>query len=95
MEILAAEQKERNILEIHLTRMSNKVNNVMTQSKALNHDDMGELIFDLLNVDYKQCAGFNYTSGRYDYREIKFKPGVGYQLYKKLWKNPKQNWPVP
>ena len=70
VEILAAEQQERNILEIHLTRMSSKVNNVMTKAKALTNDDLGELIFDLLNVDYKQCAAFKYTSGRYEYREV-------------------------
>ena len=64
VEILASEQEERNILEIHLTRMSSMVNNVMTQAKALNHDDIAELIFDLLNVDYKQCVGFYYNKPR-------------------------------
>ena len=81
VEILASEQEERNILEIHLTRMSSMVNNVMTQAKALNHDDIAELIFDLLNVDYKQCVGFNYNTGNYGTREIKFKSGIDLTPY--------------
>ena len=80
-EIIASEQKERNILEIYLTTTSSKVKNVMTKAKALTNDDLGELIFDLLNVDYKQCAAFNYTTGRYKYREVKFKPGVDLSPY--------------
>ena len=80
-EILASEHQERNILEIHLTRLSTEENNVMTKVKALTYDDLGELIFDVLNVDYSQCAGFNYTTGRYDTREIKFKSGVDLSPY--------------
>ena len=82
-EIIASENQERNILEIHLIRLSTKENNVMTKSKALTFDDLGELIFDVLNVDYNECAGFNYTTGRYDTREIKFKPGVDLSPYVK------------
>ena len=80
-EILASEQANRNILEIHLNRLSIEENNVTTRAKALTHDDLGELIFDVLNVDYKDCLGFNYSTGKYDTREIKFKPGVDLTPY--------------
>ena len=44
--------------------------------KSLTHDDLAELIFDVLNINYTMCIGFNYTTGRYSVREVKFKPGV-------------------
>ena len=68
-EIIAEEKQHRNILEIHLVRCT-------PSSKGLNFDDIGELIFDVLNVDPTQCYGFNYSTGRYNTREIKFKSGV-------------------
>ena len=73
-EIIAAEKDNRNILEINLTRLQSNV-------KSLNYDDLGELIFDVLNVDYSLCLGFNYTTGRYGTREVKFKPGVDISPY--------------
>ena len=82
-EIMATEKQDRNILEIHLNRMSNTEpdSNVSSKAKALTYDDLGELIFDILLVDYSQCMGFNYTTGKYEVREIKFKPGVDLSPY--------------
>ena len=68
-EIIASEQENRNILEIHVTKQGPNV-------KSLSHDDLAELIFDVLNIDYTSCLGFNYTTGRYSVREVKFKSGV-------------------
>ena len=51
------------------------------RARALTFDDLGELIFDILNVDQSQCLGFNYSTGRYDTREIKFKPDVDITPY--------------
>ena len=49
--------------------------------KCLNFDDIGELIFDVLKVDPSQCHGYNYSTGRYNTREIKFKTGVDISPY--------------
>ena len=68
-EIIASEQENRNILEIHLAKNEPNV-------KSLTHDDLAELMFDVLNINYTMCIGFNYTTGRYSVREVKFKPGV-------------------
>ena len=73
-EILAAESTQRNILEIHLIRINNDQNDAQSTGRNLNFDDLGELIFDVLNINPDDCLGFNYSTGRYDTREIKFKP---------------------
>ena len=75
-EIIAEEKKQRNILEIHLVKKAATVENETFRPKSLTFDDLGELLFDVLNVDPSQCIGFNYSTGRYDTREVKFKPGV-------------------
>ena len=52
-----------------------------SKAKALTHDDLGELIFDVLNVDYKDCLCFNYSRGKCETREKKFKSGVDLTPY--------------
>ena len=80
-EIIASEKQQRNILEINLTKLSTSENNTVTKSKPLNFDDLAELVFDVLKIDHKLCAGFNYSTGRYDTREVKFNPGVDLSPY--------------
>ena len=45
-------------------------------AKPLSHDDLAELIFDILLINFNQCLEFKYSTGRYSVREVKFKPGV-------------------
>ena len=80
-EILATERTNRNILEINLVSLTKTENNVVTRSKALTFDDLGELVFDVLNIDPSLCLGFNFSTGRYVTREIKFKQGVDISPY--------------
>ena len=80
-QIIADEEVNRNILEIHVYRMNTIVNSAETKAKSLTFDDLGELVFDVLNVDPALCLGFNYSTGRYDTKEIKFKPGVDISPY--------------
>ena len=80
-EILASEQ-QRNILEINITRMNiTDGNGGSTRAKALNFDDLAELIFDVLKIDHNLCAGYNYSTGRYETWDVKFKPGVDLSTY--------------
>ena len=75
-EIIAAERHNRNILEIHLVKQEPNI-------KPLSHDDLAELLFDVLHIDYNQCLGFNYSTGRYSVREVKFKPGIDISTFVK------------
>ena len=80
-QIIAEDKQNRNILEIHLVKNATNDSNETVRVKALTYDDLAELIFDVLNVDQSQCIGFNYSTGRYNIREIKFKPGVDLSPY--------------
>ena len=79
-EIVASEKSNRNILEIKLKKIATDDENVV-KVKPLSFDNLGELVFDVLNIDHAQCVGFNYSTGRYDTREIKFRPGVDISPY--------------
>ena len=79
-EIIASEKTERNILEIKLKKIAADDENGV-KMKPLSFDNLGELVFDVLTIDHTQCIGFNYSSGRYDTREIKFKSGVDISPY--------------
>ena len=76
-QIIEDEKKDRNILEIQLNR-----NNVMNtdgstgKAKNITYEDLGELLFDILKINPEDCISFNFNSGRYDQREIKFKPDI-------------------
>ena len=78
-EIIATEKSNRNILEIKLKKIATDDENVKV--KPLSFDNLGELVFDVLSIDPAQCIGFNYTSGRYDTREIKFRSEVDISPY--------------
>jgi hypothetical protein len=44
-------------------------------------DDLGELIFDIIKIDPRDCIGFDYNTGRYDTRQIKMKPSIDNSAY--------------
>ena len=81
-QIVEDEKKERNILEIVLQKL-NVVNDdgSVTKPKSLTFEDIGELLFDVLLIKPEDCVSFNFSSGRYDLREVKFKPGVSTLSY--------------
>ena len=73
-QIIEQELKNRNILEIHLRKTT-------TNPKNITFDELGDFIFDVLKVNPTDCIGFDYTTGRYDTREIKFKPNIDLEPY--------------
>ena len=76
-QILEQEKANRNILEIHLTKTSWTNEQGKTEKpKNLTFDDLGEFIFDKLKVSPSECSGFDYTTGRYDSRQIKLKANI-------------------
>ena len=81
-EIMSDQMKNRNILEIILT----KIEKTDSEGKVFKHknltfDEIGAFLFDILKISPSDCLRFNYTTGRYDTREIMFKPGVDLSAY--------------
>ena len=81
-EIIAEEKSNRNIIQIHLKKITEvQENGDSIKPRSLNFDDLGELIFDILGINYDDCLSFNFSSGRYDTREVKIKPGIDVTPY--------------
>ena len=82
-QILEDEKSQRNILEIQIQKMNilNEDDETVQKAKNLTFEDFGELMFDILKINPEDCISFNLSSGRYDLREIKFKPGVSTSSY--------------
>ena len=76
-QIISEEKANRNIIEITLKKIITK-NEDGTEAKPVNltFDDIGEFIFDILKINPDDCLAFDYNTGRYDTRQIKFKPGT-------------------
>ena len=75
-QILEDEKKQRNILEIQLNRNNVTTNETTGKAKNLTYEDIGELLFDVIEIKPEDCISFNFNSGRYDQREVKFKPDI-------------------
>ena len=82
-QILEDEKSQMNILEIQIQKMNilNEDDETVQKAKNLTFEDFGELMFDILKINPEDCISFNLSSGRYDLREIKFKPGVSTSSY--------------
>ena len=79
-QILAEASSNRNILEIHLKKnISNDEHR--TKPANLTFDQLGELIFDHLQIKREDCLRFNFTTPRYDTREVVLKPSVDISPY--------------
>lgn len=76
-QILEDEKKDRNILEIQLNcNTITSESGSQSKAKNLTYEDIGELLFDILEINPEDCISFNFNTGRYDQREIKFKPKI-------------------
>ena len=77
-EIISEERRNRNILEITLTKMTttDPATGRTHTRKNLSFDEIGAFLFEVLKIKPSDCLRFNYTSGRYDTREVMFKPGI-------------------
>ena len=81
-EIIASEKVNRNIVQIYLKKIPQwQQNGDYFNPKSLNYDDLGEFIFDIVKINFKDCLSFNFNSGRYDSREIKFKQEIDVTPY--------------
>ena len=74
--ILEEEQRDRNIIELQISKVDiEDEDGIPTKPKPLTYEDLGEFLFDVLEIDPANCISFNFSSGRYDLREVKFIPG--------------------
>ena len=83
-QIIEDENSQRNIIEIQLQRMNTNSDGQSISPKSLTYEDIGELLFDTLEIDPEECISFNFNSGRYDLREVKFKPNIDTSKYMRL-----------
>ena len=82
-EIIATQKSQRNVLEIKMkkTNQDNRAAMDHTIVKNLTFDDVSELIFEIINIQFEECIGVDYFTGRYDTREVMLKPDVDYSKY--------------
>ena len=72
-QIMEQEQANRNILDINIYKIKT---NEEKPPKNLSFDDLGDLIFDVLKISPNDCLSFDFTTGRYDTRQLKLKPQI-------------------
>ena len=75
-QILEDEKRNQNILEIHIRKQVHIENNEQSKPRNLTFDELSIFIFDILHIKPEDIVAIDYTTGRYDHREIKLKPGV-------------------
>ena len=76
-QILEEEKRNRNILELKITKIiSQDEHGEQQRPRSLTFEELGEFLFDVLNINPEDCMAVNLNTGRYDHREVKFKPGI-------------------
>ena len=81
-EIMAEQIKNRNILEVVMTKIEKTdAEGRVFKHKNLTFDEIGSFLFDILKISPEHCVRFNFTTGRYDTREVMFKPEVDLTPY--------------
>ena len=72
-EILADEKKNRNILEIKLTKICD---DDQEKPENLSLERIGELLFEVIKLKAEDCERVALVTSRYDTKEVKLKQGV-------------------
>ena len=72
-EILADENRNRNILEVKLRKLSNSD---QVPVKSLTMEAISELLFDVIKLDPSHCLGVALKTSRYDTKEVKLRPEI-------------------
>ena len=80
-EIIATQKSQRNVLEVKIRKTNPISTETTSEVKSLTFDDISELIFETLNIQFEECVGVDYFTGRYDTREILLKPEVDATKY--------------
>ena len=76
-QIISDARDKRNILELHLTKITQKdSNNQPFQPKHLTHDDLSDFLFKDLKIKISDLLSIDYTGSSYGHREVELKPNV-------------------
>ena len=78
-QILEQEKKDRNILELRITKIRTEEAlppNYNYNSNNMSAEDIGELLFDILKLNPSHCLAYDYNTGRNDTKQVKLKPGI-------------------
>ena len=71
-QIIQEEKRNRNIIEIQLTKIQRSdENGKILRPKSLTFEELGELIFDVFEIKPEDCIAINLNTGRYNQREVK------------------------
>ena len=79
-EIVAMQKCQRNVLEIKIKK-NQKLDKDAENYPNLSFDDISEVIFEIINIDFEDCIGVDFNTGRYDTREVSLKPQVDSSKY--------------
>ena len=74
-EIINDATNNRNILKIRLQKNTSE-SEPLVKPANLSYEQLGELLFDQLKIKIEDCLRFNFSTSRYDSREVMLKPGV-------------------
>ena len=77
-EIIAHQKSQRNVLEVKIRKITSTG---MNPPKHLTLDDISEFIFENLNLQFEECVGVDFFTGRFDTKEILLKPGIDSSKY--------------
>ena len=76
-QILEQEKKDRNILELKITKIRTEEALPSTyNSNNMLAEDIGDLLFDVLKLNPAHCLAYDYNTGRQDTKQVKLKPGI-------------------
>ena len=73
---IVEDAKKQNILQITINKISKIENGETVKPRNLKHDDIATFLFDILGIKAADCLGFDYSTGRYDTREVQLKNDI-------------------
>ena len=82
-EIIASQKSQRNVQEVKIKKINpdSRADMDSVPTKNLTFDDISELIFEIMNIQFEECIGVDSYTGRYDTKEIMLKPEVDSTKY--------------
>ena len=81
-QIVSDAREKRNILELHLTKITQKdANNQTFPPKHITHDDLSDFLFKELKIKRSDLIGIDYTTSWYGHREVELRSGIDLSPY--------------
>ena len=71
-------------MKLHLKKIQPTEPDVTNSVKTLTFEDLGEFLFNILEINPEDRLGLYFTTGRYNTREVQFKPEFDVAPYQTL-----------